>query len=170
MASSTSHETTAQTAALPYPSSPAVGRLAFTGVAGAAEARVLAVLPPVRDGHGRRLRLHVAKPLRPGERLRDLQLQVEGADRLGLGKTLKVISVRPLVPARAKGRRGGRIRRALRRWDAARQRAAATGKPAPAKPKDRRRGKAAAKTTKAGTKPTPRAKRTPTGWSVVVEV
>lgn len=167
---STAVETPTQAAGLPYPTSPAVGTLKFTGVGGAAEARVLAVLPPVRPGHGRRLRLHVASPLRAGERLRDLALAVDGAARLGLGDTLRVVSVRPLVPARPKGERGGRIRRALRRWDAARQRAAATGQPAPTKPKDKRRGKAPAKSSKGGGKPTPRPKRAPTGWSVIVEI
>ncbi|MHC5019008.1 MAG: hypothetical protein ACYTGX_02625 [Planctomycetota bacterium] len=163
-------ETAAQAAQQPYPTSPAVGTLKFTATAGAAEARVMSIEPPIRPGHRKRLRLHLTTALAKGERLRDLQLECEGAATLGLRGELKVISVRPLVPARPKGERGNRIRRAVRRHQREVQLAAAKGTPAPDAPKDRRRKANTAPKAKAAVKPAPRPKRTPTGYSVVVEL
>lgn len=163
-------ETAEQANALPYPTSPAIGTLKFTATAGAGDARVMSIEPPIREGHGKRIRLHVATALKKGERLRELQLDCVGAATLGLGSELKVISVRPLVPARPKGVRGNRIRREVRRQNRAAQIAAASGGEAPAAVKDRRRkAKTAPKPVAAG-KPAPRPKRAPTGFSVVVEL
>lgn len=162
-------ETPKQAAALPYPTSPAIGTLTFTATGGAGEARVMAIEPPIRGGHGKRLRLHLTTLLKSGERLRDLQLACEGAATLGLGTELKVITVKPLVPARPKGVRGNRIRRAVRRHVSAAQAATANGGEVPAAVKDRRRDAKTAPKAVAGGKPEPRPKRRPTGFSVVVE-
>jgi len=163
-------ETAKQASTQPYPTSPAIGTLRFTGPAGAGEARVLAVLPPVRAGHGRRLRLHVTAPLHRGQRLRELDLQVDGADTLALGAEVRVVSSRPLVAERPKGQRGNRIRRAVRRWDAAAQRAKAAGQPEPPKPAEKRRDKSTAPKAQAGGKPAARGKRVPAAWSVIIEL
>ncbi len=163
-------ETPKQAGEQPYPTSPAIGTLKFTATAGAGEARVMAIEPPIRGGHHKRLRLHLTTALVRGERLRDLQLDCEGAATLGLRGELKVIMVKPLVPARPKGVRGNRIRRAVRRQRQAEQVAAAKGGEAPKALKDRRRNAKTAPKVKPGGKPEPRIKRTPTGYSVVVEL
>jgi hypothetical protein len=163
-------ETPQQAAGHPYPTSPAIGTLKFTATGGAGEARVMSIEPPIRDGHRKRLRLHLTTQLCKGERLHDLQLDCEGAATLGLRGELKVISVKPLVPERAKGVRGNRIRRAVRRHTRDAQIAAAKGAEAPAAVKDRRRNPKTAPKAVAATKPEPRAKRRPTGFSVVVEL
>lgn len=170
MAAPTPIESAKQANELPYPSSPAVGVLKFTATAGPGEARVLDLLPPVRAGHGKRMRLHVATALKPGERLRELDLQAEGAATLGLGTSVRVVSVKPLVAERPKSKRGNRIRRAVRRWDAQRQKAAAKGADAPAEPKDKRRNAKTRHSSKHAGKPESRGKRTPAGWSVLVEL
>jgi len=163
-------ETPKQAAELPYPTSPAIGTLKFTATAGAGEARVMSIEPPIRGGHRKRLRLHLTTQLAKGERLRDLDLDCEGAATLGLRGELKVISVKPLVPERPKGQRGNRIRRAVRRHQRAVQLAAAAGGDAPAELKDRRRNAKTAPKAVTATKPEPRPKRRPTGFSVVVEL
>ena len=166
-------EKPAETAKTAYPTSVAYGRVKFTTAKGAGEGRLLALLPPRRDGQGKRLRVHLVTAVQPGERLAGLAVETADGAAVGLAAVARVISVRPLVPSRPPGVRGKRIRRADRR-----ARAAGGGSPAPkpvarVKPEPKRKGKAepapAPAPVPVAVRAPARPRRNPTGYSVVLE-
>ncbi len=157
-----------------YPVCDACSRIRFRATTGPVEGRLLALLPPRRDGQGRRLRVHVPTRVLPGEHLKEVAIERAPAAVRGIPGEARVISAHPIVPARPPGKRGRRLRRSERMGKPAPAPAPKPVEPAPVKGKPKR-GAAASpppppKPEPVKAKPVPRPKRKPAAYSLVLEI
>ncbi|MCI0342824.1 MAG: hypothetical protein L0216_17060 [Planctomycetales bacterium] len=158
-----------------YPVCDACSRIRFRATAGPVEGRFLALLPPRRDGQGRRIRVHVPTRVLPGEHLKEFAIEKAPAPVRGIPDEACVISAHPIVPARPPGKRGRRLRGSERKGKPAPAPAPKPVEPpAPAKGKPKK-GAAAPpppppKPEPVKAKPVLRPRRKPAAYSLVLEI